>query len=149
LRLGAAIALALGANRLIAIFQFDSRSLPTAILTMALIGLLLAGLYRTLFDAHKAMARYLATLPVVRRYWAVRDTGFVLLLNGIVLVILLAPQIAQGLTSLAVFAALATAAQALLVVLRWPALYAGGSRLIYSIVLAGIWSGTAIAAVMR
>lgn len=149
LRLGAAITLALGANRLIAIFQFDSRSLPTAILAMALIGLLLAGLYRTLFNAHKTMARYQATLPVVRSYWAVRDTGFVLLLNGVVLVILLAPQIVQGLASLAVLAALATAAQALLVVFRWPTLHAGGGRLIYSIVLAGIWSGTAIAAVMR
>ncbi len=149
LRLSAAVALAFGANRLIEIFKFDSRSLPTAILTMSVAGLLLSGIYRTLFDAHRAMATYLATLPVSRRYWPVRDTGFLLLLNSVVLIILLAPQILQGLASLALLFALAVAAQALMAVLRWPVVYGGGSRLVYSVLLAAIWSGAAIATVSR
>jgi hypothetical protein len=149
LRLSAAVALALGANRLIEIFKFDSRSLPTAILTMSVAGLLLSGIYRTLFDAHKAMATYLATLPVSRHYWPFRDTGFLLLLNSVVLIILLAPQILEGLASLALLFTLAAAAQVLMAVLRWPAVYGGASRLMYSVLVAAIWSGAAIAAVSR
>jgi hypothetical protein len=149
LRLSAAVALAFGANRLIEIFKFDSRSLPTAILAMSVAGLLLSGIYRTLFDAHRAMATYLATLPVSRRYWSVRDTGFLLLLNSVVLIILLAPQIVEGLASLALLFTLAAAAQALMAVLRWPAVYGGASRLMYSVLLAAIWSGAAIATVSR
>lgn len=63
-RIGAAIALAFGAVRLMAIFDFDGRARPTTILAMAAMCLLLAGLYRTLADARHAMASYLATLPL-------------------------------------------------------------------------------------
>ena len=116
---------------------------------MSVAGLILSGIYRTLFDAHRAMATYLATLPVSRRYWPVRDTGFLLLLNSVVLIILLAPQILEGLASLALLFTLAAAAQALMAALRWPAVYGGASRLMYSALLAAIWSGTTIAAVSR
>jgi hypothetical protein len=148
-RIGAALALAFGASRLIAIFNFDSRSLPAAILAMALIGLLLAGIYRILFDAHRAMASYLATLPVPRHYWPIRDVGFVLLLNGVSLVILFAPEVTQGFSSLMVLFALVVASQCLLGMLRWPVIYGGSHRVIYSVLLAAIWSGAAIAAVSR
>jgi hypothetical protein len=149
LRLGVAIALALGADRLMAIFHFDGRALPTAILAMAATSLLLAGFYRMLADARSAMAGYLAALPLPPNYWSVRDTKFVLLLNGVPLVILLSPQIMRGLLSLLIVFGLAVAYQVLLALLRWPVIHGGRRGLIYSVLLTGLWSGAAIAAVSR
>jgi hypothetical protein len=147
MRFGAAIALALGADRLMAIFQFDGRALLTAILAMAATSLLLAGFYRMLVDARSAMAGYLAALPLPPHYWPVRDTKFVLLLNGVPLVILLWPQIVGGLLSLLIVFGLAVANQVLLVLPRWPVIHGGQRSLIYSVLLTAIWSGAAIAAV--
>jgi len=149
LRFGAAIALALGADRLMAIFQFDGRAILTAILAMAATSLLLAGFYRMLVDARSAMAGYQAALPLPSHYWPVRDTKFVLLLNGVPLVILLSPQIMCGLLSLLIVFGLAVAYQVLLALLRWPVIHGGRRSLIYSVLLTAIWSGAAIAAVPR
>ena len=149
LRFGAAIALALGADRLMAAFHFDGRTLPTAILAMAAISLLLAGFYRVLGDARNVMASYLAALPVPSHYWPVRDTKFVLLLNGVPLVILLSPQIMRGLLSLLIVFGLAVTYQVLLVLLRWPFIHGGRRSLIYGVLLTALWSGAAIAAVSR
>ena len=123
MRLGAAIALALGADRLMAIF-ISMRALPTAILAMAASDLL-AGFYRLLSDAHGIMAGYLAALPLPPHYWPMRDTRFVLLLNGVPLVILLSLQVMRGLLSLLVVVGLAAAYQVLLALLRWPAVHGG------------------------
>jgi hypothetical protein len=149
LRFGTATGLALGADRLMAIFQFDGRTFPTVILAMAMISLLLAGFYRMLSDARRTMGGYLAALPLPSWYWAVRDTKFVLLLNGVPLVILLSPQIMRGLLSLLIVFALAVTCQVLLAVLRWPVVYGGRRSLIYGVLLAALWSGAAIAAVSR
>jgi hypothetical protein len=149
LRFGTAIALALGADRLMAIFHFDGRALPTAILAMAATSLLLAGFYRTLADARSAMAGYLAALPLPPHYWPVRDTKFVLLLNGVPLVILLSPQIMRGLLSLLIVFGLALAYQVLLALLRWPVIHGGRRSVIYGVLLTALWSGAAIAAVSR
>jgi len=149
LRFGAAIALALGADRLMATFHFDGRALKTAILVMAAITLLLAGFYRMLGDARSAMATYLAALPLPSHYWPVRDTEFVLLLNSVPLVILLSPQIMRGLLSLLVIFGLAVTYQVLLVLLRWPVIHGGRRSLLYGVLLTALWSGAAIAAVSR
>lgn len=149
LRLGAAIALALGADRLMAIFHFDGRALPTAILAMAASSLLLASFYRMLGDARSAMASYLAALPLPPHYWPVRDTKFVLLLNGVPLVILLSPQIMRGLLSLLIIFGLAVTCQVLLALLRWPVIHGGRRSLLYGVLLTALWSGAAIAAVSR
>ncbi|GAA4487524.1 hypothetical protein [Gluconacetobacter asukensis] len=148
-RIGAAVALALGVARLVALFDFDTRAVPTMIVAVAVIGLLLAGLYRTLFDAHRAAAGYLATLPLPPRYWPLRDTGFLMLINLVPLAILFRPQARQGGALLAVFAGLAVAGQGLLVLLRWPVLRGGRYRLMLSLLLAAGWSGAAMAAVSR
>lgn len=149
LRFGAATALAFGADRLMAIFQFDERTFPTAILAMAVISLLLAGFYRMLRNARSAMESYLAALPLPPNYWPIRDTKFVLLLNGVPLVILLSPQIMRGLLSLLIVFGLAITCQMLLAMLRWPAVYGGRRSLLYGVLLTALWSGAAIAAVSR
>jgi hypothetical protein len=149
LRFGTATALALGADRLMATFQFDERAFPTAILAMAVISLLLAGFYRMLRDARSAMESYLAALPLPPGYWPIRDTKFVLLLNGVPLVILLSPQIMRGLLSLLIVFGLAITCQVLLALLRWPIVYGGRRSLLYGVLLTALWSGAAIAAVSR
>ena len=149
MRIGAAIVLAFGADRLMAIFDFDGRALPTAILAMAAISLLLAGFYRILADARSAMASYLAALPLPAHYWPIRDTKFVLLLNGLPLVILLSPQIMRGLLSILIIFGLAVTCQVLLALLRWPVIPGGRRSLLYSVLLTALWSGAAIAAVSR
>jgi hypothetical protein len=149
LRCGAAIALAFGADRLMAIFHFDARARPTAILAMAATSLLLAGFYRVLSEARSAMTSYLAALPLPSRYWPVRDIRFVLLLNGVPLVILLCPQITRGLLSLLIIFGLAVMYQVLLALLRWPIVHGGRRSLLYSVLLSALWSGAAIAAVSR
>lgn len=145
-RIGAAVALALGVARLVALFDFDTRAAPTMIVAVAAIGLLLAGLYRTLWDAHRAAAGYMATLPLSPRYWPLRDIGFLMLIDLVPLAILFRP---QGRGLLALSAGLAVAGQGLLVVLRWPVLRGGRYRLVLSLVLAAGWSGAAMAAVSR
>ncbi|GAA4498860.1 hypothetical protein [Gluconacetobacter tumulicola] len=146
LRIGAAVGLAMGGARLVELFDFDTRAIPTMIVAVAATGLLLAGLYCTLSDAHRAAAPYLAALPLPPRYWPLRDTGFLMLVNLVPLAILFRP---QGRGLLAVSAGLAVAGQALLVALRWPVLRGGRHRLVLSLVLAAGWSGAAIAAVSR
>jgi hypothetical protein len=116
---------------------------------MAVIGLVLAGFYRTLFDARRSMTNYLAALPLPPHYWTIRDTAFALLLNGVPLLFLLSPQVAHGLMSPLVLFMLGVAYQALLILLRWPILYGGRHGLLYGVLLAAIWSGAAIAAVSR
>ncbi|HEY1935711.1 MAG TPA: hypothetical protein VGG99_27200 [Acetobacteraceae bacterium] len=149
LRFGAAIVLAFGADRLMAIFHFDARALPTAILAMAASSLLLAGFYRMLAEARSVMASYLAALPLPRHYWPECDTKFVLLLNGVPLVILLSPQLMRGLLSLLIIFILALAYQVLLALLRWPVIHGGRRSLLYAVLLSALWSGAAIAAVSR
>jgi hypothetical protein len=149
LRFGMAIALALGADRLMAIFHFDRRAFPTAILAMAAISLLLAGFYRMLGEARSTMASYLAALPLPPHYWPVRDTKFVLLLNSVPLVILLSPQIMRGLLSLFIIIGLAVTYQVLLALLRWPVVHGGRRSLLYGVLVTALWSGAAIVAVSR
>lgn len=146
LRIGAAVGLAMGVARLVALFDFDTRAIPTMIVAVAAIGLLLAGLYCTLSDAHRAAAPCLAALPLPPRYWPLRDTGFLMLVNLVPLAILFRP---QGRGLLAMSAGLVVAGQALLVALRWPVLRGGRHRLVLSLVLAAGWSGAAMAAVSR
>ncbi|MFS3135192.1 hypothetical protein ACLRDC_07360 [Gluconacetobacter sacchari] len=149
LRVGAAVALALGVARLVVLFDFDSRAVPAMIVAVAAIGLLLAGLYRILADAHRAAAGYLAALPLPPRYWPLRDTGLLMLVNLVPLAIVFRPQARLGGVSPAIAAGLAVAGQALLVLLRWPVLHGGRHRLVLSLLLAVGWSGAAMAAVSR
>ncbi len=149
LRLSMAVVLALAVDRLIAIFRYDTRSLPTAILAMAAISLILSGVYRTLRDAHASMRAYLAALPITPRHWPVRDTFFVMLLGFAPLCILLWALVVHRLSSLFVLFALALAYHALLALLRLPLVFGGRRAVLYGFIMAAAWSGAAMAAVAR
>lgn len=82
LRISMALGVAVIANLFIQIFEFDNRSLPTAIIAMAAMAMILSGTYRTLHSMHMPMRSYLAALPLGRHYWAIRDTLFVILLGA-------------------------------------------------------------------
>ena len=148
-RIGLVLGLALATDRLMQIFRFDVRSLPVAILAMAAIALVLAGIYRTLQLAHTAMRFYLATLPLGKRYWPVRDILFVTLLGLVPLGVLLAPLMIHRLAPLPTLALLALADLALLALLRLPSAWGGRQAVLLGVLLAGAWSGAAIAAVTR
>ncbi len=148
-RLSTTFAVALGVDRLIAIFQFDQRSLPTDILAMAIIALILSGLYRVLRDAHASMQGYLTALPSPQHYWPLRDTIFVFLLGAAPLCILLTPLLLHGLASVFVVFALMVAYQALLALLRLPLVFGGRRAVLYGFLMAAAWSGAAMAAVAR
>ncbi|HEY3777399.1 MAG TPA: hypothetical protein VGL35_05030 [Rhizomicrobium sp.] len=149
LRLNTAIVLALAVDRLIAIFNFDSRSLPTVILALAAISLILSGVYRTLRDAHAPMQAYLGALPISPRYWLTRDTAFVLLLGVAPLCILLWPLVAHDLSPLFVLFVLAAAFQALLALQRLPLTFGERNAVLYRFILAASWSVAAMAATPR
>jgi hypothetical protein len=149
LRLSMPIVLALVVDRLIALFKFDSRSLPTIILALAAVSLILGGVYRTLRDAHAAMQIYLAALPVSPRYWLTRDTAFVLLLGVAPLCILLWPLVMHDLSPLFALFALALAYQVLLASLRLPLALGGRNAVLYGFGLASAWSVAAMAAMPR
>lgn len=149
LRLSMPIILALAADRLIAMFIFDWRSLPVVILALAAISLLLSGIYRTLRDAHATMRAYLASLPTSSHYWPIRDTAFVVLLGVVPLCILLWPLVVHELSPWFVLLALATAYLALLVSQRFLLTFGGRNAVLYGFMLAAVWSGAALAALPR
>ncbi|GBR01123.1 hypothetical protein [Acetobacter oeni] len=147
LRLIAALSLAVGADRLIRLFSFNARTPQVLILTMTVICLVLTGFYRHLITARHIMTPFLATLPLPRYYWLVRDTGFMLMLNTIPLMILCAPLILRGPVPVVTLLTLACYCQLLLALLRWPTLHGGRRSLLYGVLLSVAWSGAALAAV--
>ncbi len=149
MRLATALGLAAGTARLIMIFDLDDRSVPTTILAMAVIALVLSGIYRTLRDAHAPMQNYLAALPVTSRYWPIRDTVFVILLGLTPLWFLMPPLVAHGLLPFYALTGLASAYLALLAMLRLPLVMGGRLSVIVGAILAAGWAGAAMAAVAR
>lgn len=128
-------------------FDYDGRVLPLTILVLACIALVLSGFYRTLRTAHAPMQAYLAALPIGRLYWPLRDVLCVLLCG-------VAPLIPISLSlsfhfPLTAWIGLAVAYLLLLVVLRLPLVAAGRQAALAALLLAGVWSGVAMAAVVR
>jgi hypothetical protein len=149
MRLVAAMGVALGADRLIAAMHFDGRTLPAAIIALALIALLVSGTYRLLRDAHAPMRTWLASLPLPGSYWAVRDTAFVMLLGVPPLLLVIGWLGLTGLAPCVTLVALLGAALALLAVLRLPLIWGGRLATLFGVLIASGWAGTAIAAVVR
>lgn len=147
LRLGLAAILAAATVRAGFFFEYDGRVLPLTILALAGIALVLSGFYRTLRAAHAPMHAYLAALPTGRRYWPLRDMLFVLILGTAPLIPLL-PPLGRHFPATA-WAGLALAYLSLLAALRLPLAIAGRQTALAALLLAGIWSGIAMAAVAR
>lgn len=143
-RMAATLLLALGADELIGLFGYDRRTLPTAILCMGAIALIASGLYRVLYTLRQPMRPYLASLPLRRHYWLFRDTASVFLFGAVPLTVLLVPMLKHA--AIAATLAISLAYFGLLALLRLPLAYGGRQATLLSVMLAGIWSGAAIAA---
>ncbi len=146
-RMSATLTIAVMTSALIRIFQFDGRSLPAAIIAIAVIAMILSGFYRTLRSIHAPMQAYLATLPLGRHYWAIRDTLFVALLGMVPLGVLASPLLTHGILSIWTLIGLILASQTLLSLLRLPLIWGGRHTVLLSVLLAGTWSGAAMAAI--
>jgi hypothetical protein len=149
MRMAFVLALALGADKLIGIFQFDSRALPTTVAALAGVALVLSGLYRVLRDAHRPMQPYLSSLPAHRHYWAMRDTTLVILLGLLPLTILLTPAVSHALLPFLALIGIAFGYLVLIVALRMPLIFAGGISVMLGALLAAGWAGATLAAVVR
>lgn len=147
LRLSVVTGIALGAAWLIRLFEFDTRALPTAIIALATIALISSGFYRILYNVHAPVRPFLATLPISRSFWTVRDTVLVMALGAVPMGVLFYPLSDSDIFSMLTLAALAIAYQSLLVLLRLPLLYGGRQSVLLGFILAGTWSGAAMAAI--
>ncbi|WP_163097624.1 hypothetical protein GL267_000350 [Acidithiobacillus ferrianus] len=147
LRTASVLALALVADWLMRKFAFDARALPTAILGMAAIALITSGLYRILQSAHRPVQPYLHALPLPKRFWALQDTAFVAAFGALPLAVLLAPMLIQLNASVDTTFALALAYFTLLALLRLPLVHGGRQAVLLGVILAGTWSGAAMAVV--
>lgn len=145
-RMGATIAVAAMTVGLMNAFNFDGRTLPAAILAMGLIALIVSGLYRVLQTLHLPMQHYLSGLPLHKNFWVARDTASVLLFGAVPLVILLIPM--RGHADIKPVLALILAYWGLLALLRLPLVYGGKQAMLFSVMLAGTWSGAAMAAIL-
>lgn len=144
-RMAATLLLALGADELISLFDYDGRALPTVILCMGAIALIVSGLYRVLQTLHQPMQAYLASLPLHRNFWLFRDTASVFLFGAVPLTVLLVPMLKH--TAIATVLAITTAYFGLLALMRLPLAYGGRQTTLLSVMLAGIWSGATMVAI--
>ncbi|HEY4200716.1 MAG TPA: hypothetical protein VGM83_09140 [Devosiaceae bacterium] len=148
-RLLLALGLAVAGDALIEAFHFDTRSMPVAIVALAIAALVLSGFYRLLRDAHAPMLTFLASLPLRPNHWLVRDVAFVLLLGLVPLALLIAALGLHDLSTPLTLTLLAGTYLVLLSVLRLPLAWGGRLAPIFGALIAAGWASTAIAAVVR
>ncbi len=149
LRLIATLGVAAVCNVLLGIFAFDDRTLPAAIMSLGIMGLLIGGTYRRLLAVHAEAGAYVSSLPVRPHYWPLRDAAFVTLLGLMPAVLVLGPLFARRLCPGATLLAIACAYAALLSSLRLPFVFGGRQSALLCLVLTGAWSAVTIAAVTR
>jgi len=143
------LGVAVAADGLMQIFAFDSRTLPTVIIAMAVIALIASGLYRTLQSAHLPMQIYLDALALPRGFWGRQDTACVSAFGAVPLTVLLVPLLLHIGAAAAILLALALAYFVLLALLRFPLVHGGRHAMVLAVLMAGTWSGAAMAAVVR
>ena len=130
-------------------FHFDARAMSVAVGVLALIGFVLADLYRVLFAAHAPIRTFLATLPLSPHHLLLRDLLTVLLLGSVPFLMLAVWFGVFDPGGLAAFALLAVGYAGLLAALRWPVLRGGGLGAMLAAILAAGWAGSAIAMVLK
>lgn len=148
-RLLVAIGLAALAAAAATAFGFDARALSVAIAALALIGFVLADLYRLLFAAHAPIRTFLASLPLPPTHLLLRDLLTVLLFGSVPFLVVAVWFGVFDPGSLLAFALLAVAYAGLLAALRWPVLRGGGLGAMLAALLAAGWAGSAIAMVLK
>jgi hypothetical protein len=142
-------AIPFGTGALIGAFGHDGRSPIVAILGMAGVALLLSGLYRVLRAAHAGARTMMATLPVARSFWPVRDICLVAGFGMMPLPVFLYPLVAYRLVSPAMLGAVSLTYVGLIAGLRTVLGIGARFRLLVSLALAMAWAGSAIAGVVR
>ncbi|MHB8237251.1 MAG: hypothetical protein ACYDDD_07290, partial [Acidithiobacillus ferrivorans] len=105
------------------------------------------GLYRILQSAHRPVQPYLHALPLPKRFWALQDTAFVAAFGALPLAVLLAPMFIHLHASVDTTLALVLAYFVLLALLRLPLVHGGRQAVLLGVILAGTWSGAAMAVV--
>lgn len=148
-RIGTAWLIVLGAAILALALGFDARALPVAVVALALVAVLLAGLYRTLHDARRPMAAWLASLPLAPRHAAVHDTLAVLSFAIPPALGLLVWFGALDPVALLPLLAIAAAYCGLVALLRQPVVRGGRLGAILTALIAAGWAGSAIAMVLK
>jgi hypothetical protein len=143
--IGLAVLAALAATA----FHFDGRAVSVTIGTLALIGFVLADLYRVLYAAHAPIRAFLAALPLSPHHLLLRDLLTILLLGSVPFLVLVVWFGVFDPGSLVVFALLAIGYAGLLATLRWPVLRGGGLGAMLAAILAAGWAGSAIAMVLK
>lgn len=149
LRAAMVLGVAVAADGLMQIFAFDSRTLPTAIIAMAVIALIASGFYRTLQSAHRPMRPYLDALALPRGFWGRQDTACVSAFGAVPLAILLVPLLLHIGAAVAMLLSLVLAYFVLLALLRFPLVHGGRHAMLLAVIMASTWSGAAMAAVVR
>lgn len=148
-RIGMAWLIVLGAAILALALGFDARALPVAVVALALVAVMLAGLYRTLHEARRPMAAWLATLPLGPWHAAIHDTFAVLsfamppALGLLVWFGVLDP------VALWPLLAIAAAYCGLVALLRQPVVRGGRLGAVLTALIAAGWAGSAIAMVLK
>ena len=87
--------------------------------------------------------------PLPKRFWTLQDTAFVAAFGALPLTVLLAPIFISLNASVDTTLALVLAYFVLLALLRLPLVHGGRQALLLGVILAGAWSGAAMAAVVR
>jgi hypothetical protein len=140
----AALCVAGAAVGLMALWDYDARAFPLALMAQAAIALLISGLYRSLHMAHLGAAAYCAALPLAHQWWRRYDTQLVV---ALALPFMLTP-VAFALyyhAAPAVSLLLGTASNAvLLAALRLPQVHAERHAVIMSAVGAALWTAITI-----
>ena len=106
--------------------------------------LMQSGFYKTLYNAHVPMQSFLASLPISRAFWMLRDTGLVMTLGCIPVSILFYQLAEHALFPLRLLIVLGVAYLFLLIILRFPTLYGDRQSVLLNVIVASSWSSVAM-----
>lgn len=133
-----------GTYALIKAFDYDKRSLIAVITGMIINALIFNKNYYMLSEAHSKVQILLASLPISKRFWLVRDITLVLGFSILPLFAISLPILLHGLISLPMLVSLLCSYFVLLIFLRLTVTINVRFRLMASIMLAGTWATLAI-----
>lgn len=140
MRLGASFAMALGADALSNIEEYDYRSLPTGIIALAAIAIMVSGFYRMLHSLHSPVSEYMHTLPVPDGFWALRDASLIIALGFAPFCMIMYPLLIQHIVSPLTAGLTGIAYLSLMVLLRFSQLHGGRQSVLLSTIIAAAWA---------
>lgn len=124
---------------LMAVFAFDGRAFPLALIAQGCIVLSISGLYQRLHASHCASAAYFGALPLRQKWWRWYDTGTLVAFALPFLVLLAATAWWQGAVPSAAAASGVLSFAWLLAALRLPQLGSSRHAVVLSTITTGLW----------